>query len=56
VSELNRQAPPEFCELIHRCLSFNALKRPERMSEVQGILDRLAVAEEAKLDPSEREG
>ena len=28
--------------LVHRCLSFNALERPERMSEVQAVLDRLA--------------
>ncbi|MFO0849159.1 MAG: serine/threonine-protein kinase [Gemmataceae bacterium] len=55
VQELNKQAPPEFCDLVHRCLSFNAHKRPERMSEIQGILDRLAEAEEAKLDPSELE-
>lgn len=55
VQELNKQAPSEFCDMVHRCLSFNAHKRPERMSEIQGILDRLAEAEEAKLDPSELE-
>ena len=32
----------ELAELIERCLSFAALDRPGRMSEVQGILDRLA--------------
>ena len=42
VNELNPVAPKDLCDLIHRCLSYNALKRPERMSEVQGILDRLA--------------
>src|SRR5205823_3763659 len=36
VSELSPAAPKELAELIHRCLSYNALKRPERMSEVQG--------------------
>jgi eukaryotic-like serine/threonine-protein kinase len=55
VSQLNPGAPKELADLIHRCLSYNALKRPERMSEVQGVLDRLAEEYEAKLDPAERE-
>ncbi|HTU92737.1 MAG TPA: serine/threonine-protein kinase [Gemmataceae bacterium] len=42
VQELNTKAPPVLCDLIHRCLSFDANKRPERMSEVQSVLDRLA--------------
>jgi serine/threonine protein kinase len=42
VQELSPQTPAALCELIHRCLSFEANKRPERMSEVQGALDRLA--------------
>ena len=42
VKELNAQTPPVLCDLIHRCLSFNANNRPERMSEVQSVLDRLA--------------
>jgi serine/threonine protein kinase len=41
VQELNPQAPDALCDLIHRCLSYDAHKRPERMSEVQGVLDRL---------------
>lgn len=41
VSECNPEAPPELCELIHRCLAISAHKRPERMSEIQGILDHL---------------
>jgi len=53
--EINKSAPPELCDLIHRCLSFNAHKRPERMSEVQGILDRLADEAESKLDPADLE-
>jgi serine/threonine protein kinase len=42
VQECNVSAPPALCDLIHRCLAFNAHKRPERMSEIQGELDRLA--------------
>jgi serine/threonine protein kinase len=42
VQELNPQAPVELCNLIHRCLRYNARERPERMSEIQGELDRLA--------------
>jgi serine/threonine protein kinase len=41
VSECNPQAPPDLCKLIHHCLSFNAASRPERMSEVQSVLDHL---------------
>lgn len=42
VQECNAQAPPALCSLIHQCLSFKAPERPERMSEVQSVLDRLA--------------
>jgi hypothetical protein len=28
--------------LIHRCLAFNAMKRPERMADVQKELDGIA--------------
>jgi len=42
VDEFNAQAPAGLCELVHRCLSYEAAKRPERMSEVQGALDHLA--------------
>jgi serine/threonine protein kinase len=41
VEECNPEAPPGLCELIHRCLSFNPNKRPERVSEIQGALDHL---------------
>jgi serine/threonine protein kinase len=44
VHEVNPKVPRPMCELIHRCLSFDAMKRPERMSMVQGVLDRLADA------------
>jgi serine/threonine protein kinase len=53
VQEINHAVSPELCELIHRCLSYNAHKRPERMSEVQGILDRLADEAAAGHDPSD---
>jgi serine/threonine protein kinase len=41
VEELSPNAPPALCELINRCLSYDAMKRPERMSEVQNTLDHL---------------
>jgi eukaryotic-like serine/threonine-protein kinase len=41
VEELQPQTPPALAELINRCLAFEAMKRPERMSEVQNALDRL---------------
>ena len=42
VNEINKGAPKELVDLIHRCLSFKAVNRPERMSEIQGTLDKLA--------------
>jgi serine/threonine protein kinase len=45
VKDLNPQAPPDLCDLIHRCLSYHARGRPERMSDVVDILKDL----EAKL-------
>jgi serine/threonine protein kinase len=42
VAECNPLAPKELCDVIHRCLEYNADKRPERVSEIQGALDRLA--------------
>jgi eukaryotic-like serine/threonine-protein kinase len=41
VQEFNAEAPKELCELVHKCLAFNAHGRPERVSEVQGALDHL---------------
>jgi serine/threonine protein kinase len=52
VQECNPQTPAVLCELIHRCLSFNANNRPERMSEVQSVLDRLA--DELIASPEDR--
>ncbi len=48
VAECNAAAPPELADLIHRCLSFDALKRPERVTEVRDELRRIA----DKLDES----
>jgi serine/threonine protein kinase len=42
VADCNAEAPPALGQLIQRCLEFNAHKRPERMSEIQGTLDHLA--------------
>jgi serine/threonine protein kinase len=57
VEELAPETPPELCELVHRCLEFDAAKRPERASEVQGALDHLVeelvVSEEDRLDKVE---
>jgi serine/threonine protein kinase len=55
VGELNPLAPKELCDLIHSCLSFDAHKRPERMSAVQGVLDRLADEAAAKSGPADLE-
>jgi serine/threonine protein kinase len=44
VEEFNAKVPPPLCDLVHRCLSSEAVKRPERMSEVQGALDHLVEA------------
>jgi serine/threonine protein kinase len=42
VQECCPDAPPELCALIHRCLEYDPRRRPERASEIQGILDHLA--------------
>jgi hypothetical protein len=52
VQEFSPKAPPELCELIQRCLQFDAMQRPERMSEVQGALDHLA--EKLVLKPEDK--
>ena len=41
VEEFVPTAPKPLCELIHRCLAFKALNRPECASEIQGA-DHLA--------------
>lgn len=55
VPTLNPGCHPELAELIHRCLAYKALERPENMDEIHKILDRLADAAEAELDPDELE-
>jgi hypothetical protein len=55
VGDINKSASPELCDLIHRCLSYNAHKRPERMSVVQGVLDRLADEAAGGRDPADFE-
>jgi eukaryotic-like serine/threonine-protein kinase len=56
VQVLNPLIPEPLADLIHHCLQPNALKRPERMSHVQGTLDQLADEAAAKLsDPGELE-
>ncbi len=55
VHDLNPGAPKAFADLIHSCLSFQALKRPERMSEVQGILDQLAEEAESQFNESDED-
>jgi serine/threonine protein kinase len=41
VQQYNAAAPAGLCDLIHRCLSYESAKRPERMSDVQHELDFL---------------
>jgi serine/threonine protein kinase len=41
VQQYNAAAPAGLCDLIHRCLSYDATKRPERMTDVQRELDFL---------------
>jgi serine/threonine protein kinase len=57
VQQLNAAAPPVLCDLIHRCLSYDAMKRPERMSEVQSelgyLVERLAPTPADRLETME---
>ena len=55
VLKCNPVVPPGFAELIEKCLKFNANKRPDRMSEVQGTLDQLADEAAAKCNPADLE-
>ena len=41
VTAYNPKVPRRLADLIHRCLAYNPQQRPERVSEVQGILDHL---------------
>jgi serine/threonine protein kinase len=57
VRDCAADAPDVLCELIHRCLSYEPGKRPERMSDVQEALDemvrRLVRAPEDELETLE---
>jgi serine/threonine protein kinase len=57
VAQLNAAAPPVLCDIIHRCLSYDAAKRPERMSDVQSeldfVVDRLAPTPAERLESME---
>jgi hypothetical protein len=49
----NPIVPEPLSDLIHQCLAPKAPNRPERMSQVQGILDQLADEAASKLsDPA----
>jgi serine/threonine protein kinase len=54
VRELSKRCPKDLAELIERCVSFNAHKRPERMSEIQGRLDHMV--DELVKTPEDRLG
>lgn len=41
VANHNKEAPYELCNLVHKCLSYNAHERPEHMSDVAAVLDEL---------------
>src|SRR4029077_8096634 len=51
VEEFAPQAPCELRELIHKCLEYNPHSRPDRASDVQDLLDRMA--EEAVQGPED---
>lgn len=55
VRKLNPLVPPGLGDLIDSCLMWNANKRPERMSQIQGVLDQLADEAEAKCNPADLE-
>ena len=57
VAECNPEAPPELCDLIHRCLSSSPAKRPEKMTDIQAeleeICERLDYASKESLEDVE---
>jgi len=52
VQTFRPKAPPALCELVQRCLAFEASQRPARMSEIQGALDHLA--DQLAVSPDDR--
>ena len=55
VRECNPVVPEGLADLIEQCLKYNANKRPERMSEIQGVLDQLADEAATTCDPADLE-
>ena len=55
VRDINPLVPEPLADLIHHCLQPTAVKRPERMSQIQGTLDQLADEAAAKVDPADLE-
>ena len=55
VLECNPVVPPGLADLIDHSMSFNANRRPERMSQIQGTLDQLADEAATKCDPADIE-
>jgi serine/threonine protein kinase len=55
VRSINPVVPEGLADLIHQCLQPNANKRPERMSHVQGTLDRLADEAASACNPADLE-
>jgi serine/threonine protein kinase len=53
VMQLNKGCPKALADIIHHCLQFDAHKRPERMSVIQGELDQLADEFGASEDPAD---
>jgi serine/threonine protein kinase len=54
VDELMRGTPKPLCELIHRCLEYDAKKRPERVSDVldelNALIEKLVKTHDDKLE------
>jgi serine/threonine protein kinase len=55
VRQRNPLVPEGLADLIEQCLKFDANKRPERMSQIQGVLDQLADEAAAKVNPADLE-
>jgi eukaryotic-like serine/threonine-protein kinase len=57
VQHFNPGAPPVLCDLIHRCLSYDSTKRPERMSDVERelhfLVERIAPTPADRLETME---
>lgn len=56
VLEVAPNTPPRLAELIHKCMEFDANRRPETMKEIHDALAEMADEAESKLSPDELEG